>query len=265
MKIGFIGAGKMAEAMAAGLLRSGAARAADVLACDPVAARRRRMRSAYGIRAVAQPEPVVDACDVVFLAMKPQDMQAALEPVGSRFKARHLVVSIAAGRTVASIEALLPAARVVRVMPNLPAQVFQGMSVFCLGSRARAADRRTVLRLLRSVGRVMELPEACFDAVTALSGSGPAFMAYVADVLAEACVRLGLRREDALLLAEQTLLGTGALLIEQKLDPRDLIVAVTSAKGTTAAGLAVLQPSDVAGVLAETVKAAARRSRELSA
>jgi pyrroline-5-carboxylate reductase len=139
------------------------------------------------------------------------------------------------------------------------------MSAFCLGTRTTASDRRIVVRQLSAFGAALELPEEQFDAVTALSGSGPAFFAYVLDALVDSAEKQGLQRDHALLLAEQTMYGTAKLLKEQKIAPQDLIESVASAKGTTAAGLSVLDESTIRAVLHRTLAAAARRSRELSA
>ena len=201
----------------------------------------------------------------MFLAVKPQNLAEVVSDAVGAFTDKHLVISILAGKKLATLEALLPAARVVRVMPNLPAVVSEAMSVFCLGARVGPVDRDTVLKLLGSFGKVLELPEDMFDAVTALSGSGPAFFACVLKEMVAAAVKLGLGVDQARLMAEQTMLGTARLLIEKGQTPDDLIRAVSSAKGTTAAGMAVLETSPLALILQETLTAAARRSRELNA
>jgi pyrroline-5-carboxylate reductase len=255
----------MAEAMLASLLKNRIVATGAVLACDVNGERRDLIRRKLGVAVYAKADAVVDAADVLILAVKPQDLQAALAPVAASVGPHHLVISIAAGKSLAGIEALLPEARVVRVMPNLPSLVGEGMSVFCVGARATERDRVRARSLLAGFGKVLELPEALFDAVTALSGSGPAFFAYVLDGMASAATELGLSREHALLLAAQTMLGTARFLIEEGIEPGDLIKSVASAKGTTAAGLAVLAGSDVAAVLKQTITAAAVRSRELSA
>jgi pyrroline-5-carboxylate reductase len=265
VKVGFIGAGKMAEAIVAALIKTKTLGPHEIMACDIDATRRAEMRRRHGINAYSRVAKVVDHVDAIVLAVKPQDLNAALAGVAERIGEKHLVLSIAAGRTIASIERLLPRARVVRVMPNLPAVVEQGMSAFCLGSRATAADRKTVLRWLTSFGRAIELPEERFDAVTALSGSGPAFFAELLAHLVEGAVAEGLNRQDALLLGTQTMLGTAQYLVEASMPPADLTRAVASAKGTTAAGLEVMRASAVKQTLIDTIRAAARRSRELAA
>jgi pyrroline-5-carboxylate reductase len=264
VRVGFIGGGAMAEAILAALARAGQVRADAMAVSDSSPARRRALKRDYTAAVLPDNSAVARAAAVLFLAVKPQQLGAVLDEIAPVLAARTLVISIAAGKTLAFLEDRLPGARVIRVMPNLPAQVGDGMSVFCAGRRARPADRKTARALLGSFGRVLELPEARFDAVTALSGSGPAFFAYLLDALAEGGVAEGLSRKDALVLAEQTMLGTARLLMERGTDPRDLIEAVTSAKGTTAAGRAVLERSATARTLMRTIRAAARRSRALS-
>jgi len=265
MKVGFIGAGKMAEAMIASLVNSKTLLAHEVLACDISDERRRLLKSRYGVNMYSKMSPVVGSVQVLFLAVKPQVLDDVLNEISDSITKSHLVVSIAAGRKISWIEKRIPSARVIRVMPNLPCLVGEGMSVFCLGSRATAKDERTAVKLLSSFGKVLKLPEDQFDAVTALSGSGPAFFVYVLDKMVAAGVRQGLSPEDALLMAEQTMLGTSKLLMEQGEDPKELIADVASGKGTTAAGLAVLEKSTIAAILNKTIKASSDRSEELSA
>jgi pyrroline-5-carboxylate reductase len=149
-------------------------------------------------------------------------------------------------------------------MPNMPCLVGEAMSAFAAASGVSARDRQTARRLLACFGEALELPEKQLDAVTALSGSGPAFFAYVLNAMAEAAAKEGLRRKDALFLAEQTMLGTARLLMEKKLDPEDLVRSVASARGTTAAGLDVMDRAGLAETLRRAIRSAARRSRELS-
>jgi pyrroline-5-carboxylate reductase len=264
MKAGFVGAGKMAEAIMASLLKNKRFEAHEIFACDIDAQRRKIVKQRLGVNVFSATASFVETVDVVFLAVKPQDLGAAMEPLATQLNANHLVVSIAAGRRLEGLEASLPSARVARVMPNLPCQVSEGMSVYCLGTRTAPSDAQTVERLLSSFGKVLALPEERFDAVTALSGSGPAFFAYMLNAMVEAGVTQGLSRENALLLCEQTMLGTSRLLVETQPDPLRLIRAVASAKGTTAAGLAQLEASEIKEIIARAVQAAAQRSRELS-
>ncbi|MEI8244066.1 MAG: pyrroline-5-carboxylate reductase [bacterium] len=265
MRIGFLGAGKMAEAILAALIRNRVVPAARIMIREVVAARRAHIRRRYGVCAAATATDLVAACDVVVLAVKPQDLDELLAHVAPALGKRHVVLSIAAGKTLAHLQKLAGRrVRLVRVMPNLPVMVGEGMSAFCLGRQARPADRKLAVRLLGCCGRVVELDERQFDAVTALSGSGPAFFTYLLAALADAAVAEGLPADAARLLAEQTMLGAARYLLETGIAPDDLIQAVASPKGTTAAGLAVLEASAVRQILGRTIQAAARRSHELS-
>jgi pyrroline-5-carboxylate reductase len=264
MKIGFIGAGKMAEAVIAALIAKGAADARDILAADISAERRAHMKRRHGIRTTPRNAEVAAHARIVFLAVKPQQLDDVLRELAPHISAGQIVISIAAGWRTARLEAWLPRGRIVRVMPNIACLVGASMNVFTRGSRARRGDAEVVRSLLACCGKTVELPEARFDAVTALSGSGPAFFAYLLDRLVDGAVAEGLRREDALILAEQTMLGTARLLIERGLSPAELAEAVTSAKGTTAAGRKILENRSVARILRRTIRAAAQRSRELS-
>jgi len=264
MKVGFVGAGKMGEAIVASLIRARVVRPCDVYASDVSASRRKRMSQRYGVNVSARNHWVLRHAHTVFLAVKPHEMDKVLEGVKEAATGRHLLISIAAGKRLCAIERSVPKARIIRVMPNLPALVSEGMSVFCAGGRAGPVERKRAARLLACFGKVLELPEEEFDAVTALSGSGPAFFAYLLDCMIEAGAGQGLDRGKARVLAEQTMLGTARLMSEKGIDPKDLVRDVASPRGTTEAGLKVLQPSSVCRTLQRTIRAAAKRSRELS-
>lgn len=264
LNIGFIGAGKMAEAIMAGLLQRRYTAPASIMASDVDAARLADLGWRLGIRGFVSNAEVVKAADVCFLAVKPQQLDAVLAGIAAEVTAGHLVISIAAGKRIEGIETLLPRGRVVRVMPNIACLAGAGMNVFARGSRATEADAVRVREMLECCGLAMELPEDQFDAVTALSGSGPAFFAYLLDCLVNGAVKEGLSRETALKLAAQTMAGTARLLLDKGLSPAELAAAVTSAKGTTAAGRGVLETDAVADVLSRTIRAAAGRSRELN-
>ena len=265
MRIGFLGAGKMAEAIAASLVQTGLCNPWDVVACDKAEERRTLMAKQYGVVVTDDVAQTVRECKVLVLAVKPQDLDALLGDVRKLLADKHLLISIAAGRTLAALKkAAGPKPRIVRVMPNLALMVQEGMSVYCAAKSAKAADKRLVAQIFGSAGSVLELPERHFDAVTALSGSGPAFFAYVMQAMVEGAVALKLPKEAARLLAEQTLIGTGIYLQNTGRDTAEFIRAVASPKGTTAAGLAVLEKSPVKAALGRTLAAAAARSAELS-
>ncbi|MFZ4394679.1 MAG: pyrroline-5-carboxylate reductase [Kiritimatiellia bacterium] len=265
MRIGFLGAGKMAEAILSALIRNRIVPASNMLIRDVVAQRRTHLRRKYKVRVAATTTELVHACDVIILAVKPQDLDELLVHIAPALGRHHVVISIAAGKNLAHLQKLAGRqVRLIRVMPNLAVMVGEGMSAYCLGRQARPADRKLAARLLGCCGRVVELHERHFDAVTALSGSGPAFFTYLMAALADAATAEGLPADAARLLAEQTMLGAARYLLETGIAPAELIQAVASPKGTTAAGLAVLESSSVRQILVHTIQAAAHRSRELS-
>lgn len=262
--IGFVGAGKMAEAVMGGLIARQCFRPEMVVASDVDAAHLAALGHRLGIRVAASNTEVVNIAELCCLAVKPQQLDAVLDEIAPAVSDRHLMVSIAAGKSTAGIEARLPRGRVVRVMPNIACLVGEGMNVFTRGSRATDADAAGVRKILECVGRALELPESMFDAVTALGGSGPAFYAYLLEGLAAGAVKEGLPAAAALHIAAQAMAGTARLLLENRFSPAELAAAVTSAKGTTAAGREILETPAMADILVRTVQAAARRSRELS-
>ena len=263
MKIAFIGGGKMAEAIMSALLRSGVIDVDDLAVSDIDGRRRRELHESLGVHVTYDSRHVVHECDVIFLAVKPQQLDEVLDGIANSSSGK-LFISIAAGKRLAAIASRLPGGRVVRVMPNLAALVAESMNVFCADAIVTESDRQTVNLLLESFGRVIELGEEHFDAVTALSGSGPAFICYILNAMAEGGQALGLNDEDARILARQTLFGTAKLLENDLYEPDSLIAAVSSARGTTEAGMEVLSKTTVTDDLARTLAAAAQRSRELS-
>jgi len=263
MKIGFLGAGKMAEAIASALVQTGFD-PQNIVACDKAKERRDLMAKQYKVSVTDCPLETAKACNVLVLGVKPQDLDALLADIKKHLTAKHLLISIAAGKTLAALKKAAGAKpRMVRVMPNLALMVQEGMSAFCAAPNAKPADKRLVKQIFGCAGAVLELPEKHFDAVTALSGSGPAFVASMLNAMIEAAVALKLPKDAARLLAEQTFIGTGIYLQNTGRDIGEFIQAVASPKGTTAAGLAVLEQSDIKTVLAQTLTAAAERSAEL--
>ncbi len=259
---GFIGAGKMAEAILAGMIRSGACKADQIAICDVQPERVASLTERYGIASYSSNADLASHCDVVILAVKPQDLHAVCEEIASHVSDR-CVISIAAGRSLAGLEAGLPAARVIRVMPNLACQVGEGMSVLCRGHLATDADMAAAERLFGASGRVCEADEADFDMVTAVSGSGPAFWTQLAAYQQRKAVAAGFSPEIARMLVLQTMLGTAKVLLETGQDFQTFMDAVASKGGTTAAGLAVLRDSEADSILATVLQATAERSRAL--
>jgi pyrroline-5-carboxylate reductase len=264
LSIGFLGAGKMATALARGFLRAGLTTADRLWASDVSSAAAAVFAEQTGGRTAPDNPALAAQAGVLVLAVKPAQVPAVLAEVGPRLTPAHLLVSIAAGVTLARLEAALPAgARVVRVMPNTPALVGAGVSAFARGRAATAADAELVQRLFSAVGLAVEVPEAWLDAVTGLSGSGPAYAFQIIEALSDGGVAAGLPRELATRLAAQTLLGAARLVLETGEHPAALKDQVTSPGGTTIEGLHELEKAGVRGALMNAVRAAAEKSRRL--
>jgi pyrroline-5-carboxylate reductase len=263
---GFIGSGAMATALIKGMLRAGIAPVDAIRSSDPLPAARVLLAGETGVTVYDSNLPVVQQSDVVVLAVKPQSMRQVLENLRPVVTAEHVVVSIAAGITIASIaKGLKPGARVIRVMPNTPALIGEGASAYALGPGVRPDDERVVKAFLDSVGRTVGVVEPLLDAVTGLSGSGPAFVYLIIEALSDGGVRAGLPRDVATLLAAQTVLGAAQMVRDTGEHPGVLKDKVASPGGTTIAGLHALERGGVRGALIDAVLAAARRSAELAA
>lgn len=262
--IGFIGAGQMAKALAQGFVSRGLLPAGRIVACDPVIAARGSFGQIVPGAVLADTnEEVVATADVVFLAVKPQSMPVVYGELAGKFSGSKLVVSIAAGVPIAKMTAGLKTERVARVMPNTPALVGQGASAYALGSGASAADGQLVGQLLGAVGTAFLVDEKLLDAVTGLSGSGPAFVYVMIEALADGGVKMGLPRDVALALAAQTVRGAAEMVIGTREHPAALKDKVASPGGTTIAGLAALEDRGLRAALIGAVEAATRRSAEL--
>jgi pyrroline-5-carboxylate reductase len=259
MKLGVIGCGKMGSALVEGAIRSGAVPAAKVSGCDAYPEAAKAFANATGAT-FAESISALNA-DTYLLCTKPNQAEAAL---GALPAGEALVISVAAGLSTAWLEARVPAGvRVIRCMPNTPALVGKGAAAYCRGKAATAADAETAKLLLGSVGLAVELPESLMDAVTGLSGSGPAFVYVMIEAMADGGVRAGLPRAEALKLAAQTVLGAAAMVLETGLHPGALKDQVTSPGGTTIAGIAELEKHGMRSAFIEAVTTAARRSAEL--
>jgi pyrroline-5-carboxylate reductase len=267
MKLGVIGCGKMGTALIQGAIRSGVVSAADVIGCDPYEKSRETFTQATGAQAFQEISRVAAESDVILLCTKPLDIPAALAEAAQRAAGSpRLVISIAAGVTLAALEAAAAENfRVIRAMPNTPALVGHGAAGYCLGSRATAEDAATAQSLLGAVGLAVQVPERLMDAVTGLSGSGPAYVYVIIDALADGGVRAGIPRADAVRLAAQTVFGAAAMVLETGEHPAVLKDMVTSPGGTTIAGLAELERLGLRSALIEAVGAATRRATELGA
>lgn len=259
----------MATALASGFLRAGLVSAERLFGFDVSSDAAARFASTTGATVCADAAETVAKADVVFFAVKPQYMSAALEPVRAALSAApssKLLVSIAAGLPISYFEsALFPEIRLVRVMPNTPALVGAGAAGFARSQNATPEDGAVVGELLRSVGSAFELAESQLDAVTGLSGSGPAFVYLALEALADGGVKAGLPRPIALELAAQTLKGGAEMYLQTRKHPGELKDAVTSPAGTTIAGVAALEERGFRSALIEAVDRATKRSRELGA
>jgi pyrroline-5-carboxylate reductase len=265
VRIGFIGAGRMATALARGFVRSAIIAPAAIAASDPSErARAAFEREVPGANLRGGNATVAGGAEVVLLAVKPQQMTAALAEIRSAVQPAALVVSIAAGVTLDRLAAGLPTGqRIVRVMPNTPCLIGSGASAYSLGPHALAEDGSLVAKLLSSVGAAFEVPESLLDAVTGLSGSGPAFVYSMIEALTEGGAAAGLPAELAADLAARTVAGAAEMVLQTEEAPAVLRDRVTSPGGTTQAGLAVLANRGFSEAVIEAVTAAAKRSAEL--
>lgn len=260
MKIGFFGAGKMAE----GILSAIPAKK-DVIMAEKVAVRAAELKNKYGVKTTDDLKAVVKSADLIFLAVRPQDVATVAAEVKPLLTAKKTIVSIVAGKTLAKLRAAFGTkVRLIRVMPNLALRAKAGMCAICPGPKASAKDVKAVEAILGGAGATVVLKEKDFDAVTALSGSGPAYFAYMEEAMAEGGIALGLKPAVARLLAEQTMYGTAKFLRESGMELKPFIDGVCTKGGTTAAGMTKLAVPAFKKIVAKTLAAAAKRSAELA-
>lgn len=263
MTIAIIGGGMLGETVLAGLIRSGTS-AADIVVAEKRPERAEELRARHGVRVLPVADAVAES-DTVLLVVKPQDMAATLDDVATSLRPGAVVISLAAGITTDFVQQRLPdGAVVVRVMPNTPAQVGLGMAAVSGGAHAGEEHVVRAESLMASVGRVVRVPENLQDAVTAVSGSGPAYLFYVVEALVQAGIELGLPADTAHELVVQTMLGASTMLRETGGDPATLRAQVTSPGGTTAAAIGVLGDRGVPASFIAALVAARDRSRELA-
>lgn len=263
-RVGFLGAGNMGEAMIKGLLQAGLVPAASIGAADVRRERLDQIVKQYGIRPAKSNPALVAESDVVILAVKPQIMAAVLHEIAASVDGSKLLISIAAGLPTRTLRAQLGRpARLIRVMPNTPALVLEGVTAIARAEGLEAGDLETAQELFGAVGRVVVLEEDALDAVTGLSGSGPAYVAIVIESLADGGVKMGLDRTTAMTLAAQTVLGSAKLILETGTHPGQLKDMVSSPGGTTIAGISALEEGGVRRTFISAVERATQRSREL--
>ncbi|OKH16099.1 pyrroline-5-carboxylate reductase [[Limnothrix rosea] IAM M-220] len=264
VKFGMIGGGVMGEALLSRLLKQGLYRPSDVVVSEPVAARRDYLQQEYGVSVTASNGDAASATDVLMLAIKPQIFDKVTAELQSKgLMERPLVLSILAGVALDKLSAGFEGYPVVRVMPNTPAIVGQGMTAIAPSDLVLPEQVELAKQIFAAVGEVVEVPEYLMDAVTGLSGSGPAFVALMIEALADGGVASGLPRPIAQQLALQTVKGTAELLQDSGLHPAQLKDRVTSPGGTTIAGVATLEANGFRSAVIEAVKAAKQRSEEL--
>jgi pyrroline-5-carboxylate reductase len=263
--IAFIGAGNMASALIEGLIAAGTCPAARIVATDVRGDAVAALSVRHGIDSASDNVSAARAADVIVLSTKPQVFPAILPELAPVIGRDKLVISIAAGVPIAVIESQLTSARVVRAMPNTPALVRAGATAIAAGAHASSADMDVAAAIFASVGIVERVPEDALDAVTALSGSGPAYVFLMVEALAAAGVRVGLPESTAAALAAQTVFGAGKLLRESGEAPEALRRKVSSPGGTTVAGIERLEQRDFRGAVAQAVERATERGRELGA
>ena len=260
--IAFIGGGNMATALIQGLIATHTARREQLLVSDIRQEGLVHLRDKYGVR-TTQDNRAACHSDILVLSVKPQNFAELLPTIAPHLAPSTLIISIAAGVPIEAIEAALPQSRIVRAMPNTPALVSAGATAIAPGSKATQEDMALATKIFVSVGQVVHVEEAQMDTVTALSGSGPAYVFLLAEALAAAGAELGLAPEVSSVLAAQTIYGAGKLLTESPDAPAELRRKVTSPGGTTAAGVAALEARDFAGAIAACLRAASARGAEL--
>ena len=264
-RIVFVGGGNMGEALISGLLHSGHWKPSHIIACDIRHDQLAKLQLRYKVHASADNRWAVREADIVLLAVKPQHMKHVLEEVGPVVRQEQLVLSIAAGITTSFIEKFLAkGVPVVRIMPNTPALIGQGMAGMARGRYAKEAHERAARAIMETVGAALSVPERQMDAVTAVSGSGPAYVFYVAEAMMEAGVKLGLAPHVADALVRQTIQGAGTLLAQSHEEAHTLRERVTSPGGTTEAALKVMEAAKVRAIFMKALRRAKERSSELS-
>ena len=263
-RIGFLGCGNMGEAMVKGLVEADVVSSGALMASDTRSDRLADLDHRYGVRVAKDNVELARECDVVVLAVKPQIMASVLKEIASTLSRRQLVISVAAGVATARIRAEVGKdIRLIRVMPNTPALVLEGATAIAKAGGLEAGDLEIAQEIFGAVGKVVVLDEELMDAVTGLSGSGPAYVAVVIESLADGGVKMGLDRATAMTLATQTVLGAAKLLLETGLHPGSLKDMVSSPGGTSITGIAALEEGGIRTTFITAVERATQRSREL--
>jgi pyrroline-5-carboxylate reductase len=260
--LGFIGAGKLAGSVLRGLILRNFCAPSAILASEPNAETRAQLQNELGISFTIENTEVASQADIVFLGVKPQMVLPVLRELSDAI-ANKLVVSFAAGIRIPQMEAVSPA-RIIRVLTNTPSAIGHAASAFASGTRATDQDREKIRAMFGAIGVVVEVGDEQIDAVTALAGSGPAFVYAMIEALARGGEKMGLSKESSLQLAAQTALGASEMMITSGKSPEELIKMVVTPGGTTAAGLRVMEERSVADAIADAVEAATKRGQEMA-
>jgi pyrroline-5-carboxylate reductase len=263
--IGILGTGNMGEALVSGLISSASSKPENIICTDVREAKLKAIKEKYGVQTkTSNPEAVADS-DIVIYAVKPQIMAAVLKETAQKLDISKLIISIAAGVPMEAIEAFLnKKLRLIRVMPNIAAAVKEAATAIAAGKNATEEDIKQTMTIFNSIGKTVFIPENyLMDAITGLSGSGPAYIFLIVEAMADAGVKVGLSRQEALFLSAQTVLGAAKMLIETQEHPGQLRDRVTSPGGTAIAGLATLEQGGLRTTLINAVEVATHRSREL--
>lgn len=264
MRIGFVGAGNIAQALTRGFIAAGLTKGEKIIASDPFPQIIKNFEL-LGAQTSSDNRVVVERSDMVFLTVKPENIPAVLCSIRPYICKRHLLLSTVMGVSIQDIEqALPPATRVMRVMTNTPVLVRNGASVFVCGSSIQSEDEATTRHLLEAVGTCDKVPESLMDIITALSGSGPAYVYIIIEALADGAVRMGVPRDLAYRLAAQTVLGAGSMVLTTKTHPAQLKDNVTSPAGSTAEGLHFLEQHGLRPALIGAIEAATQRCRQIN-
>ena len=264
-RLAVLGCGKMGEALLAGLLASKWCDSGEIVVTARREERLEELRSAYGVRTSLDNASAIEGAEVIVLAVKPQDIEPLTSSIAEHVTADQTILSVVAAVALEYLESRLgPQVPVIRSMPNTPSVVHEGMAGIAAGHHASDDHVKTAVEVLTAVGRVVTVPEKYLDAVTAISGSGPAYFALLAEAMIEAGILLGLSREISTELVVQTMLGSAKMLRDEKMHPVELREMVTSPGGTTIRAIRVLEQSGVRAAFLNAIQAAMERSQELA-
>ena len=262
-KIGFIGSGKMANAIIKGIIDSKHYCADNIFVSDLNQETLDKIQKEFGLNTTTDNKNVIKNANVIVMAVKPFILKEVLEAIKNEITKDHLIISIAAGISIKDIQTIIPNTPVIRVMPNTPALVNEGMSAICKGDYTKENHSKLAVEIFKSVGKVIESEEKFIDIITAISGSGPAFYYYIIDEIAKAGEKLGLDYETCLRLSAQTAYGSAKMIMETQTSPEQLITNVTTPGGCTAVGNDLLKNSDISKVLYDTIEGTMKKAKSL--